>query len=288
MRVLLLACCAVGLVRRDAETGGYFNSAIAEKVFVSGSAHCLIPFVYFNQRVQQPCSQRLTESLQEGRNAGLDEFPGRGRTLYERLAERPQLEELFQQAMGAYTRLAPQMTDLRELSEVRHLLDIGGGDATNAVRLCRRYPNLKVTLLDLPSVCCIARETVRRQALGARITCLEGDMFEDPWPAGADAVLLSHVVEIFSPPKVRALYQKAFDVLPAQGRLCVWAIMANDGETGSLQAAKSSIYFLSAASGEGMAYPGKEHAEWLRGVGFSHVARYDAPEFDHGALVAEK
>jgi hypothetical protein len=62
--------------------------------------------------------------------------------------------------------------------------------------------------------------------------------------------------------------------------------MANDSETGSLQAAKSSIYFLCAASGEGMAYPAKDHDEALRRAGFSAVRRYLAAEFDHGALIA--
>ena len=47
--------------------------------------------------------------------------------------------------------------------------------------------------------------------------------------------------------------KKAFEALPHAGRLFVWTIMANDSETGALQAAKSSIYFLCAASGEGMA-----------------------------------
>jgi hypothetical protein len=68
----------------------------------------------------------------------------------------------------------------------------------------------------------------------------------------------------------------------------VWTIMADDSETAGLQAAKSSIYFLCAASGEGMAYPGAEHEQSIREIGFSTVRRYDAAEIDHGALVAIK
>lgn len=113
-------------------------------------------------------------------------------------------------------------------------------------------------------------------------------MFADPWPKGCDGVLFSHVVEIFSPAKIRRLYAKALEVLPANGKVFVWTLMANDTETAGLQAAKSSIYFLCAASGEGMAYPGVEHERWAREVGFHTVRRYNAVEIDHGALVAIK
>ena len=112
-------------------------------------------------------------------------------------------------------------------------------------------------------------------------------MFRDPWPEGFDAILLSHFVELFTPEKIESIYSKAYEALPAGGRLFVWTMMSDDSETGGLQAAKSSIYFLSVASGEGMAYPGGDHERWLHNVGFSNIKRYDALH-GHGGLVAAK
>ena len=188
--------------------------------------------------------------------------------------------------MGAYTRLSPKMADLPEFADVQHLLDVGGGDATNAVRLCQRHAGLRVTILEIPSVTPIARAAIECHGLDDRIKLWEGDMFTDPWPSGCDGILLSHIVEIFTPEKIRFLYRKALELLVPGGRLFVWTIMANDLETQGVQAAKSSTYFLTTASGEGMAYPAKDHANWLREVGFRAVKRYDSPEIDHGALVA--
>ncbi len=287
-RVLMLAVCATGLVRRDDEDGGYHNSVLAEKVLVSGSRYSMLPFVQFNHRIQQRCCNHLTKALQESRNAGLDEFPGKGANLYERLAGYPDLEQLFHEAMGAYTRSSPKMLDLAELSGVECILDVGGGDGSNAIRLCGRFPRLRVTILEIPTVARIAREAVGRSELGHRIDCVEADMFVDGWPTRCDGVLFSHVVEIFSPAKIRQLYAKALNVLPVTGKMFVWTLMANDSENAGLQAAKSSIYFLCAASGEGMAYPGVEHERWAREVGFNTVRRYNAAEIDHGALVAIK
>jgi ubiquinone/menaquinone biosynthesis C-methylase UbiE len=287
-RVLMLGCCAAGLAEKSLSTGGYFNSRLAGRVLVQGSTDCMIPFIQFNHQIQRRCSVHLTQALKEGRNAGLDEFPGSGATLYERLTEYPELECLFQRAMGAYTRLSPKMMDVAEFSEVKHVLDVGGGDASNAIRLCRRYAELKATVLDIPSVVAIARKAVQEAGLSDRITCVHRDMFVDEWPAGCDAVLLSHVVEIFAPEKILFLYRKAWQVLPPGGRLFVWTLMADDAETRGLQAAKSSMYFLCTASGEGMAYPGTDHEEWIREAGFKAAKRYNAPDIDHGALVALK
>jgi hypothetical protein len=287
-RILMLAVCACGLVRRDVETGQYYNSDLSQKVLVEETLQSMIPFVQFNYKIQQRCTTQLTRALKENRNAGLDELPGDGATLYQRLAGYPELENLFQLAMGAYTRLSPRMLDVPEFAEVQYLLDVGGGDGSNAIRLCRRIPQLRATILEIPSVVSIAQATVKSAGLADRIRCTQADMFVDPWPVGQDAVLLSHVVEIFSPEKIRNLYAKAYDSLPAHGRLFVWTIMANDSETAALQAAKSSIYFLCVASGEGMAYPAKQHQELMRAVGFSDVRTYGAAETDHGALVATK
>lgn len=85
------------------------------------------------------------------RNAVLDEFPGEGKNLYQRLAGNHELENIFHEAMGAYTRLSPQMLELREFLKVRHLFDVGGGDGSNAIRLCRLFPHLQMTILEIPS-----------------------------------------------------------------------------------------------------------------------------------------
>jgi O-methyltransferase domain/Dimerisation domain len=280
-RILMLACCAVAVVRRDT-CGGYGNTALVKKVLVRSSPYSMVPFVHFNHRVQERGSRRLAEALRQHRN----EFPGGGGTLYERLVDYPELEAVFQKAMGTYTRLAPKILHLSEFS--RHLLDVGGRDASNAIALCGRNPAQTITILEKPTVARITCERVSMAGLAPRIEILEADMFADPWPAEYDAILMSHLVKIFSPENIRLLYQKALEALPPGGRLFVWTIMADDEETGALQAAKSSIHFLCVAGGEGMTRPARKHEDSLRWAGFSAVKTDPAAKVDHGALVATK
>ncbi|RAM52105.1 MAG: hypothetical protein C6Y22_07940 [Hapalosiphonaceae cyanobacterium JJU2] len=287
-RVLLLSCCAAQLIERDPDTQGYFNSELANHVLVSNSPLSMLPFIQFNQHVQLRGCLHFSTALRESRNAGLDEFPGTGKTLYERLRAYPQTEQLFQEGMGNYTRLSPQMIEIPEFAGVKHLLDVGGGDGTNAIRLCQQYPSLKVTILELPSVCTIGKKNVESLGLSNQIHYVEADMFKDPWLFGCDGLLMSHLVEILAPEKILYLYRKAYEVLPKNGLLFVWTLMANDLETRGLQAAKAAMYLFTVASGEGMPWPAVEHISLLKKAGFDHLIHHEAQEIDHGALVARK
>lgn len=284
-RILLLGCCTAGLIRRDPESRNYYNLSHAEKLLVADSATSMLPFVRFAERVQRPCATHFTESLRTQTNVGLREFPGAGTTLYERLQGHPELEQLFQDALHCYTKVAPGMNDFDELSTTRHLLDVGGGDGSTAARLCERYPDLFVTILERPSVCDIASRQLTHSPVRGRIELLPTDIFEETWP-DCDGVLLSHVTEIFSPSRVKTLYRKARRALRSGGHLFVWTIMSDDLETGGFQAAKSSVYFLTTASGEGMAHSGPSHESWLRDAGFDSIRRENHAEVGHGSLVA--
>lgn len=283
-RVLLLGLKQLKLVTVS-EAGDLANSPLARRCLLRGAEQSMVPFVHLNDKIQHRACLHFTRALREGRNAGLDEFPGDTPTLYGRMATDPALERLFHEGMGAYTRLSPRMTAVKEFGDVSMLLDVGGGDGTNAIRLCERYPSLKVTLIDLPSVIEKARANIAEHGLADRVTCEAVDMFTDPWPRGCDGVIFSHVLEIFSPEKIQSLYKKARAYLD-QGQLFVWSLMCDADEAGSLQSVKSSLYFVTVASGEGMAYPVRDHVRWLSEAGFSVVAEYDARAIDHCALVA--
>lgn len=288
-RVLMLGICNTGLVYKNPETKGYYNSPAAEELLIEHKPHSMIPFVKFNDRIQRKCLLHLTNSVKNNTNEGLKEFPGEGHTLYERFSHYPELEVLFQEALGAYTYwLSQPLWELKDFENVEHLLDIGGGDGTNAISLCERYPHLQVTILDRPSVCAQAEINVSKKNLKHRIRCVGLDVFQDAWPAGCDAVLASHFVEIFSPEKIQKLYSKIHNYLQNGGSFFLWAAVANENETGGLQAAKSSMYFLATASGEGMTYPIGDHIQWLTAANFTISNTEYVSPIEHVALAAKK
>ncbi|WP_240678350.1 acetylserotonin O-methyltransferase [Streptomyces griseoviridis] len=212
LRVLLHGVCAVGRLKRV--DGGYHNSRVAADLLASDSpdswAHTLIGW----KEIYYPAFVHLTEALKADTNTALAAHPGDEPTLHKRLTRNPELEGLFHRAMASFTLASiDDLVDREEFSGVTRLLDIGGGDGTTTVRLLERYPQLSSTIFDQPSLCRIAGTTDAGN-FPDRIELHVGEFFDDPFPAGADAVLFSHVLGIFSEEQILTLLKKAYDVLP--------------------------------------------------------------------------
>ena len=288
-RVLLLGICATQLVARNPDTKRYENSQAASELLVEGAKNNLRSYVKFSAKIQRVGMLRLTDSVREGRNEGVDLFSGAGVTLYERLRGNDELEGIFQDALNVYSDyLLDECLRVAEFYDVRKFLDVGGGNGTTAVRLCEAISGLQVTVLETPSVCAIGRDKVAASGLADRIKFFEGDAFEGAWPTGHDGIFMGHFPEIFAPDRVRCLYQKAFETLEPGGMLFLWVAVTDDNETGGRQAAKTSMYFLSTASGEGVTYPIADHVDLLQGVGYIVKKVYSFRELEHACIVAAR
>ncbi|MEU9153592.1 methyltransferase [Streptomyces sp. NPDC048417] len=274
--------CATGLLRRT-EDGGYVNSATAQDLLASDEAdswgHILVGW----KEVYYPAFAQLTTALKAGTNTALDAYPRTGTTLYQRLAHQPQLEEVFHRAMTAFTlRSLDALVARPEFASVGHLLDVGGDDGTTSFRLAERHPELTATVFDLPTVSRLASDHTDR------VTLHPGDIFEDAFPTGADAVLFSHVLEIFSPEQISRLMRKAYDALPPGGKVFVYGYNVSDDETDGVFSARLGLYFNVLASGQGMAYPAVDYENWLTGAGFDRITTVRGFPYEHGLTVGEK
>jgi hypothetical protein len=285
-RVLLLACCAMRLVERT-EAGEYRNRDWVSAAFAGERPSFTTVVDGFSKLLYQPFS-RLTESLRRGTNLGLECFPGPGNTLYERLSAHPELEAVFHAWMSNLSSSGLPERLVGALQGRTHLLDVGGGDGTNAVLLARAHPELKVTILDLPSICERARARVAAEGLEGRISTHPCDIRTDPFPSGADAILFSRIFNIYSEEQNRSFVRRAAECLPPGGLLLVFpSMVSEDDETGPLSAAFLSLYFLCLATGEGRVYPPSSYEVWFREAGFSSL-ECTVDEEDDAVFVGRK
>lgn len=289
MRALLLGLCHLKLLDRGAD-GGYKNADIS-KLLVSSNDENVIPLVRAFHRIQYRGLYHMPESLRAGHNIGADE-PTEGReeeTLYKRIANDPELEKIFHEAMHCFTiQTNRYLVDQDEWKHVNHVLDVGGGTGTNSVALMKRYPKLKATVFDAPTMCTRAEARFAAEGLSSRTSTASGDFFDTPFPKGPDAILYSHVAEIYSPEQVEFICKKAYDALPEGGRLIFWTISANDEETAGHWATKISLYFLTQASGKGITYPAKDHIGWMKKAGFKEVKSKTGIPWEHSFIVGVK
>ncbi len=284
--ILLLCLCTSKLIIKETRTGLYRNHSAARKAFCRENKNNFIPFVRFNHEVQQKGMMFFLDALKSGKNEGLNFLPGDATSLYDRLAQSPGLSEIFHDGMAAYTHFGPKIVSFPEMAMCSRLLDVGGGNGSVSREFLTKHPVLTAVVMDIEEVCRLGCQLSDK--FPNRLEFVATDIFLSPWSFNQDAILFSHLLEIFSLEKISFLYKKAYESLPINGKLFVWTIVSNDDETGGLQAAKSSAYFLTMASGEGKAYSKKTHIELCQSIGFDVECIYDRMEYDHLGLVLVK
>lgn len=284
LRVLMFSLCSTGLIRHAAE-GGYFNTELASEFLANDGPESWAHILRGWHRLYYPAFGRLTEALREDRNLALDEYPGQEATLYSRLRHSPELEGVLHRAMSAFTLQSMSgLLDKADLSGARHLLDIGGGDGVTALSLVQRYPELTITIVDLPSVA----ERAASLSAHERITVVGGDVFEMDLPGPVDAVLFSHFLEVFSEAEIRKLLAKGAAALRPGGQALIYGFNASRRETDGIYSARLALYLTALATGTGMTYPAHDYEGWLREAGFEDVSTIDALPYEHGLTTGHK
>jgi 3-hydroxy-5-methyl-1-naphthoate 3-O-methyltransferase len=126
----------------------------------------------------------------------------------------------FARAMADSARAAAKTTAWAlDLSEVRTLLDVGGGPAVYATELARRNDRLRITLMDDDETLEVAAERVRAENLEDRIRLLPGDAFRDDLGGPYDFIFVSNLIHIYGEEANVRLIRRCAAALSAGGRL---------------------------------------------------------------------
>ena len=124
--------------------------------------------------------------MRTGKNLGLKHLPGKGYAPHTRLEQTPELEALGFRQMHLWSELSnPVLLHQVDYSGVTKVLDVGGGDAVNAIATRRAHPHLKITVFDLEGAVEVAGDNIVAAGLGDRIDVIAGDMSGDPLPRTA-------------------------------------------------------------------------------------------------------
>ena len=285
-RILLLGCTTLKLICKAGSH--YSNTDLANRYLVRDEPNSMVPIALWQHFINYRPMSHFYDAIKANQNVGLDEFEGQGDTLYQRLAHSPRLEKIFQDAMESISVQANVLlAEHVDFAGVTHLLDVGGGNSANIQTLANKYPDLRATVFDSPSVCQIALKSIEAAGMSDRLNAVTGDCFRDAFPTDADCILFSHFFTIWSEENNRMLLEKSYAALPPGGRVIVFNMMQWDDENGPLSAAWGSPYFLTLATGEGMLYTAGDYEQWLRDAGFTSVSRQTLP-VDHAAIIGVK
>ena len=257
--LMLDASVAVGLLEKHGEC--YRNTAESAIFLVPGSPGDLSKALLYMRDVY-PAWGRLASFVKSGQpvespqlHLGADE--ARTRTF------------VLSMHGKALATAQPVLTEL-SLAGCKQLLDVGGGPGTYSVAICRAYPELRATVLDLPDVIAIARQLIQQQGAAERVQTLAGDYHVTPFPAGNDVVLFFGMLHQESADGIKSLLRKAYDSMTPQGTVYVMDMMTDATHT----APKFSALFavnMALTTTSGWVFSSAELAEWLQAAGFIDV-----------------
>jgi len=231
-RRMIVALLTLGLIERDGE--GFRNAPDVERFLVDGKrsyAGRWITWFHHQWNNWGELGKRLQDTGPEDPLGFYDEsFTVEHARRYH--------QATASVGMGAARKF------LGEVSlEGRHmLLDLGGGSGAYSIEAAKRYPDLKAVVLDLPEVVVVTREFIAEHGVADQVSAEPCDFTRDPFPEGADIILMNSNLPQYSGEMIRLVLGKAFDALQPGGEMHICGEMVNEDWSGPLIPAMCAVH----------------------------------------------
>lgn len=264
---MLLALTEMGFVRR--RRGRFSNSPAAAAELVSRSPWYAGDIADHHAEQLWPLWQHLPIAIREGRSVVKEAF-GNNPDPFDALTQTPDTTLTFLRGMHAGARgLGEALSDAHDFTRHVRVLDVGGGAGTVAVELARRFPYLRLTVFERPSVCAVLRGRLARLGLGDQVAAHPGDFFRpETFPPGHDVAVVCRVLHDWSDEHAAAILRHTHAALRRGGVVLVVENLldAADPQT-RMWVALSNLTML-VLTGAGRERRAAEYEALLRGAGF--------------------
>ena len=168
----------------------------------------------------------ILETVRTGRPGWEIEF---GVDLFEFLAGNSEAAAIFDAAMAERTAAyAPSVAETYDFSELRTVVDVGGGNGTLLVEILRRHQHLGGVLFEVPTVAARADAVIEASDLAGRCQVLAGDFFESV--PRADCYVLANVLHDWDDERSIQILRNCHRAMAGAGRiLIVERLIPEDG-----------------------------------------------------------
>nr|XP_020668690.1 N-acetylserotonin O-methyltransferase-like protein [Pogona vitticeps] len=262
---LLDACTSLGLLEKGHQ--GYSNSELANLYLVSKSEYSLHDYVLHCSERMWPLFTHLETAVKEGTSQNQCIFGRKVDDLFQGYYyQATELKHQFMSAMHSISKLtARDLGTAFDLSKFQTVCDLGGCTGALAYELVHLYPEMKVTVFDLPDVIASISsfQPSRQNTDGVSFT--PGDFFKDNLPE-ADLYILSRVLHDCSEEKIDILLSKIAVACRPGTALLVAETVLSEKRTSPARAVLQSLSMT-----EGKQRSGLEYKQLLEKHGFANV-----------------
>jgi SAM-dependent methyltransferase len=256
---LLTALRVMGYVEIDGDRAR--NSAVAEEKLVRSAPESIATFAGGQAELHWEVLTRLPEAIRTGRPYAMHE------------ERRDDVRHWRAYMRGLYEISRPEHDDNAAaipVEEPRTLVDVAGGHGGFSMAMCRRHPELRATVVDLPPSVEAGREVVEEEGFSDRISFRAGDVFEIGLGDDADVVAIFNLIHHLPEERNRELVRMARAALRSGGALAIGdSAKPEPGEPIAEHGAISSVLFYAWSHSRNFSV--REIRAWMEEAGFADV-----------------
>lgn len=256
---LLVAANALDLVCKEGEV--YTNAPDVERFLVKDKPTYIGPWLLFSGMDFGKWRELGTvmKSAEPPKTLGLYE------TLTEEMAQRYH-EATYSVGLGAGMLFARDV-DMRGRSKI---LDLGGGSGAYCIAAVQKYPHLKAIVLDFEVVCKVTDRFIDAWGMSRSITTYPGDFTCDPFPEGADLMIMASNLPQYNDTTLIRILTRAYESLEPGGEFHLVGETLNDEKTGPLGPALWGVHEALFGS-DGRSHSESEVKQYLKTAGFKDI-----------------
>ena len=174
-----------------------------------------------------------------------------------------------------------------DFSSSKRLIDVAGGTGGVAIAIAQACPQLRATVVDLPTVTPITERMVQEAGVADRVEVVAADVVNGTLEGSFDVAIMSKFLPVISGDDAQRAVKNVAQVMEPGGTLYVDDIgTIDDTRLAPSQTIRQNLWFINVFD-DGQARIEQERREWLTGAGFENIVRKTFPNGDC-TMVARK
>lgn len=199
--------------------------------------------------------------------------------------------ELFSRAMIdiSKTNLKEVVQKIPVAKTHTKMLDLGGSHGLYSIELCKRNPNLKSVIVDLPPVKIYADECIAKNHAENNVSFMGCDFMKDELPKNSDIILGFNIIHGLNAAENEELAKKVYNALSPGGMYVILDQIKGIGGNSQMSKATTSYMALNLLhQAGGKTYSKNEIDSFVKKMGFKNteLKKLNAPGF--GVVICHK
>jgi hypothetical protein len=163
-----------------------------------------------------------------------------------------------------------EIVDKFDFAGFERLLDAGGGTGGVSIAICTKYPRLKATVADLPTVAKLSEHFIAEAGMSGKIAVSPIDLCSDSPSGQYDVAVLRAFIQTLSKEEALAALKHIGQSMVSGGRIFIFGSVLKNSRLAPPVSVVNDLVFLNVYD-HGRSYTENEYQEMLVKTGFTDI-----------------